>query len=86
MPTMTMKCFSCGWPGLTWMEQRQSYARMIGAGLTPEEAKRRSPRCYRCITTVLIPITPVSLVDEVSDPRPCSTTRALLRAGGLRER
>ena len=79
MPTMTMKCFSCGWPGLTWMEQRQSYARMIGAGLTPEEAKRRSPCCYRCTTSIIRPIIPVSAISVISE-QPHPSTRVRLRA------
>jgi hypothetical protein len=78
-PTITMKCFSCGWPGLTWMEKRQSYARMVDAGLTPEEAKRRSPCCYRCIASMLRPITPVSVIGEISD-QPQYSIRAPLRA------
>jgi hypothetical protein len=63
---MTKKCISCGWPGLTWRETQQSHARMIKAGLTPEETKRRSPYCGRCTTTLL---SPVSHVGDVSGPR-----------------
>jgi hypothetical protein len=49
----TKKCANCGWISLTWREARQSYARMIARGLTPEEAKKHSPYCYRCTSTLL---------------------------------
>jgi hypothetical protein len=84
---MTMKCFSCGWLRLTWTEARKSYTRMTDADMTPDEAKRRSPCCYRCTTSMLRAITPVSVISEVSDPGPASThARHHARAGGLRER
>jgi hypothetical protein len=64
---MTTKCICCGWPGLTWREIQQSYARMTQAGLAPEEAKRRSPCCRRCTATLL---RSVSHVSGVSDTHP----------------
>jgi hypothetical protein len=51
----TLKCVCCGWLTLTRTEARRSYGRLIGNGLTSDEAKALSPRCYRCTTSVLKP-------------------------------
>jgi hypothetical protein len=81
------RCINCGWPALTWAETRRSYGRMIGHGLTQAEAKKLSPRCYRCTTTLLAtarpataerhPSAPVAEVGEVSDPRSPSIALSL---------
>jgi hypothetical protein len=47
------KCTVCGWPTMRWGQAQWSYGRLIGAGLTIEEAKRRSPICRKCTTRVL---------------------------------
>jgi hypothetical protein len=60
-----LKCINCGWPGLTRTEARRQYGRMLGGGLTAEAAKKLSPRCYRCTTSLLHP---VGEVGEVGDP------------------
>lgn len=47
----TIPCIAC--EQMTWREQRRQFARAIGAGLTPEEAKALMPRCQRCTTSAL---------------------------------
>lgn len=58
MQRRPMKCISCGWPRLTLDEARRSYGRMVGHGVAPDVAKKLSPRCYRCTSTVLREGTP----------------------------
>jgi hypothetical protein len=53
------KCAGCGFP-ITWMEKRQQYARAIKFGLTPLEASRLMPRCYRCLSAVFRSQTPAA--------------------------
>lgn len=43
----------CGYPSLTWDEARRSYGRAVGHGVTPEDARKLSPRCYRCTSSIL---------------------------------
>jgi hypothetical protein len=47
-------CKACGWPGLTWVEAKQSYGHMLAAGFSVDEAKNNSPICKRCCTSVLM--------------------------------
>jgi hypothetical protein len=47
-----LKCTRCGFSRLTWTESRRSFARLLRLG-TPEEAKSKSPMCYRCASMLL---------------------------------
>jgi hypothetical protein len=44
-------CRQCGRP-LTAQQARQALARMIEAGLTVQEARSKSPRCFHCARQV----------------------------------
>jgi hypothetical protein len=64
---MAQKCIACGHVSLTWAQVKQAIAAMINAGLTPAEAKRRSPRCLRCTQQLLATVSRVS-TDEPKVP------------------
>ena len=43
------QCLRCN-QQMTWAEQRRQFGRLIRYGWTPEEAKRLTPRCQKCVT------------------------------------
>ena len=44
-----LQCLNCG-RYQTWADTRVQLGRMIRKGFTPDEAKRRSPICGKCVT------------------------------------
>ena len=44
-------CSRCTTP-MTWAKQRSSFGRMISKGFTPDEAKKQSPICSKCVTMI----------------------------------
>jgi len=51
-PRREIRCKRCRCL-MTWADQRKQFGRMIGRGLTTEEAKTVQPRCQKCVTVYL---------------------------------
>ena len=49
---MKGRCVSCGLT-LNWTQQTWQYGRAVRAGVPPDQAKKLTPRCQKCMTKAL---------------------------------
>jgi hypothetical protein len=49
-----IRCKRCGFPGMTWAQQRQGYGKLLRSGCYSEaEARTLTPLCGKCATVIV---------------------------------